>query len=100
MRTMRMILPLALVLAAACSTNPPPDRVYVIDRPPPVRAELIPVAPRHRYVWVTGHWQRAATGWAWVGGRYIVPPARYRSWAPGGWRHGRRGWYYVEGHWR
>jgi len=95
---MRMILPLTLALAAACSTNPPPERVYVIDRPPPVRAELIPVAPGPRYIWVAGHWQRVGAGWAWAGGRYMVPPARYRGWAPGAWHHGRRGWYYVDGH--
>lgn len=99
---MRMLLPLtlALTLAAACSTNPPPDRVYVIDRLPPVRAELIPVAPGPHYVWVAGRWQRAGYGWAWAGGHYVVPPSRYRSWAPGAWHHGRQGWYYVDGHWR
>lgn len=100
---MRKVLPLSLLLAAVlagCSTNPPPERVYVIDRPPPARVELVPVAPGPRYVWVTGHWQRAGTGWAWTRGRYVAPPARYRSWAPGEWHHGRRGWYYVDGHWR
>jgi hypothetical protein len=99
---MRMMIPLTftLALAAACSTNPPPERVYVVDRPPPARVELIPVAPGPRYVWVAGYWHQAGNGWAWTGGRYIVPPARYRSWAPGAWQHGRHGWYYVDGHWR
>lgn len=96
----RLILPLGLTLAAACSTNPPPGRVYVVDGPPPRRVEFIPLAPGPRYVWVAGYWRRAGSRWAWTGGRYVLPPARYRGWVPGGWRHGRRGWYYVEGHWR
>ena len=97
---MRRIFPLTFALVAACSTNPPPGQVYVLDQPPPARAELIPVAPGPRYAWVAGHWQRAGNRWAWTDGRYVAAPARYRSWAPGAWHHGRRGWYYVDGHWR
>jgi hypothetical protein len=93
-------LPVALALVAACAASPPPGRVYVVDGPPPPRYELVPVAPGPRYAWVPGRWLRAANGWAWTRGRYVVPPSRYRAWAPGGWHHGRRGWYYVDGHWR
>jgi hypothetical protein len=96
----RMTLPLGLVLSAACTSSPPPGRVYVVDRPPPFRREIVPVAPGPRYVWIPGRWARAGSGWAWTSGRYIVPPGRYRGWVPGAWHQGRRGWYYVKGHWR
>ena len=96
----RATLPLSLTLAAACAASPPPGRVYVVDRPPPLRRELVPVAPGPRYVWVAGRWARAQNGWAWTSGRYVLPPRRSHLWVPGAWHEGRRGWYYVEGHWR
>ena len=96
----RLTLPLGLTLAAACAAAPPPGRVYVVDRPPRLRREVIPVAPGPRYAWMAGRWERAGRGWVWMGGRYVVPPSRYRAWVPGAWHRGRHGWYYVDGHWR
>jgi hypothetical protein len=100
-RTIRhLTLVLALTLPAGCASAPPPGRVYIVERPPVFRREVVPVAPGPRYVWVPGRWVRAPRGWAWTEGRYILPPTRYRAWVPGEWHHGRRGWYYVDGHWR
>lgn len=90
----------AVALAAGCATTPPPGRVYVVDRPPPLRAEVIPMRPGRAYVWVPGYWNRAPRGYVWVAGRYAVPPRARRVWVPGGWQHTRGGWYFVEGHWR
>jgi WXXGXW repeat (2 copies) len=95
-----LILSVALGLGSACAGNPPPDRLYVIDRPPVARREFIPVVPGPRYVWVPGRWNRAPRGWAWTPGRYMLPPGRYHAWVPGSWHQGRRGWYYVDGRWR
>lgn len=95
-----LALPLALSCTMACAAGPPPGRVYVVERPPAPRREIVPIAPGPRYVWVPGRWHRARAGWTWTEGRYILPPGRHRVWVPGQWHHGRRGWYYVEGHWR
>jgi hypothetical protein len=64
----RLVLPLGLTLFAAglpgCASSPPPGRVYLVDRPPPLRVEAIPVAPGPRYVWMPGRWARVGSGWA------------------------------------
>jgi hypothetical protein len=95
-----LALAVGVATSVGCAASPPPGRVYVVDRPPPTRVEVIPVRPGHAYVWVPGYWTRAPRGYTWVPGRYVVPPARHRTWVNGSWHHDRRGWYYVEGHWR
>ena len=76
---MKSRLPLyALVLVVSlspmgCAGPPPPGRVYV-DRPPPLRAEVIPRRPGAGYIWVPGYWSRGPRGYLWVAGRYEVPP--------------------------
>ncbi len=102
---MKSRLPLyALVLVVSlspmgCAGPPPPGRVYV-DRPPPLRAEVIPRRPGAGYIWVPGYWSRGPRGYLWVAGRYEVPPGRQRAWTTGRWRHARGGWYLVDGRWR
>jgi hypothetical protein len=97
-----VVLPLlsTLVIATACASSPPPGPVYVVDRPPPERVEVIPVAPSPRYVWVSGYWSRDRQAWNWVPGRWVRPESRYRAWEPGHWARNRWGWYYIDGHWR
>lgn len=95
-----MALSAALTLALGCAPSPPPGRVYVVDRPPPLRTELIPIRPGLGYVWLPGYWSREPRGYVWVTGRYEAAPARHRAWVPGRWQHDRGGWYYTQGHWR
>ena len=96
------LLALAIILAVAlgCASSPPPGPVYVVDRPPPVRVEVVPTRPGPAYLWVPGYWRRGPADYVWVSGRYVVPPAHRRAWVPGKWHHARRGWYFVDGHWR
>lgn len=95
-----LALSLALAAAFGCASSPPPGRVYAVDRPPPVRVEVVPRRPGFAYAWVPGYWSRSPRGYAWVGGRYVVPPPHRQAWVPGRWYHGRGGWYFVDGHWR
>lgn len=95
-----LALSFGLALAFGCAGSPPPGRVYVVDRPPPLRAEVIPRRPGVAYAWVPGYWTRGPRGYAWVAGRYAVPPSRRHAWVAGHWRHARGGWYYVDGRWR
>ena len=42
--------------------------------PPPMRAEVRPMAPSPRHVWVGGYWGFEGGRHAWVGGRWELPP--------------------------
>jgi hypothetical protein len=68
--------------------------------PPAPRREVIAVSPGARYVWVGGYYRYHGHGYAWVPGRYAVPPRPYAVWVPGRWvpRHG--GYVWVAGYWR
>ena len=45
---------------------------YVRPEPPPLRAEIIGVAPYPAFVWVKGHWawRPARGGYVWISGHY------------------------------
>ena len=51
------------VLAAGCTA-----RVALVS--PPLRHEVITVAPYRGAVWVPGHWNRRFGQWVWVGGHW------------------------------
>ena len=88
----------ASMLATACAGAS--GRVYVRSGPPPIRAEVVGVAPGPGYVWVPGYYNYNGGGYVWVGGRWDRPPRSRARWVPGHWQRDRRGWYYVQGHWR
>ncbi|MEO8202104.1 MAG: hypothetical protein ABI679_16350, partial [Gemmatimonadota bacterium] len=89
-----------LLLILACATTPPPGRVYVVDRPPRNRVEVVPAAPGRDFIWIGGYWRRAGAGWDWAPGHFAERPGHRGHWVPGRWVHERRGWYFMEGHWR
>jgi YXWGXW repeat-containing protein len=89
-----------LGLGAACAPNPPPGAMYVERRPPPVRVEVIGVAPGPGFIWIGGFWRWGGGQYVWVPGRWAARERGYHHWNPGRWRHTRRGWYWVEGRWR
>ena len=67
--------------------------------PPGLRVEVRPHSPGLGYVWVPGYWNWTGERYAWVGGRYAIPP-RGRYWAPEHYRRHHHHWDYYEGHWR
>jgi hypothetical protein len=75
-------------------------RVYVRVGPPAPIVEVRPVAPGPRYVWVDGYHRWNGRAYAWVPGRWVVPPRARAVWVPGRWVHEKRGYYWVDGHWR
>jgi len=91
---------LATTLLLTACPPPPPGPVYVRVGPPPVRAEIIGVAPGPEYVWVGGYWSWNSAEYVWVPGAWRVRPRVRARWIPPHWRHTRHGWYFVEGHWR
>jgi len=75
-------------------------RVYVRVGPPAPIAEVRVAPPGPRYVWVEGYHRWDGRAYAWVPGRWVVPPRARAAWVPARWVQERRGWYFVPGHWR
>jgi hypothetical protein len=81
---------LALLVSAAISgCVVVPDQGHyaggvVMVAPPPLREEVIGVAPEPGYVWIAGYW-------SWVGGRH--------EWVEGHWARGRPGYHWVRHVW-
>ncbi|CAM4149458.1 YXWGXW repeat-containing protein [Comamonas aquatilis] len=73
--------------------------VYAPMAPPPLRAEVIPIAPSPAYVWIGGSWGWGGGRYNWNPGRWAMPPRPGYGWHGGGWTHGPRGWQGGGGHW-
>ena len=73
--------------------------VYAPMAPPPMRTEIIPVAPSPAYVWIGGSWGWGGGRYNWSPGRWAMPPRPGYGWHAGGWSHGARGWQGRGGHW-
>lgn len=74
--------------------------VYVAERPPVERVEVIPAAPAVGFVWIKGYWGYRGGSYAWVAGRWDRPVAGTHAWVAERWSHDRNGWYLTPGHWR
>jgi hypothetical protein len=66
---------------------------------PPVRTEVIPVAPSARHVWVPGRYVWRG-GYVWQPGFYQVVPRGRATYVPGYWRPAGRRYVWVPGRWR
>ena len=84
-----------MAIPASAST-----RVYVRVGPPAPIVEVRPVAPGPRYVWVNGYHRWDGRAYAWVPGKWVLPPRARAVWVPGRWVHASRGYYWVDGRWR
>ncbi|HEX4445499.1 MAG TPA: YXWGXW repeat-containing protein [Polyangiaceae bacterium] len=86
------------------SAQPTSALVELKDPLPPARVEAVPVRPATAgAVWIDGEWTVRRGRWAWVPGRWVVPPPgeTYSPWvivrgpdgrlwhAPGTWRDAR-----------
>src|SRR4029453_12974737 len=101
MKGIRNSWTLAAVLAGALNAAPAlAARVYVKVAPPAPIAEVRVVAPGPGYVWVGGFHRWDGKAYAWVPGRWALPPRAGVVWVPGHWKKHAHGWYWVEGHWK
>jgi hypothetical protein len=105
-------LALALVVASlvySCGSElprpaygPPPALAHqeVPYAPPPPRVELVPPQPASRAVWLDGEWTVRRGKWAWMPGRWVLPPqgAVFVRWATGRADDGTL--YFEPGSWR
>jgi len=75
--------------------------VVAPNPPPPPRAEARPAAPGPEMVWMSGHWswKPEAGSYAWIEGKYAMPPRPRAAWLPGSWTQHPDGWVWEEGRW-
>ena len=90
----------AVLGAAGCVYAPPVyDGELVIQEPPPLRAEIVGVAPFPGAIWITGYWGWTNTRHHWVPGHWVEPRPRHR-WVPHRWDRVPGGWRRNRGHWK
>ena len=69
-------------------------RIYVSVAPPTPIAEVRVTAPGPGYVWVGGFHRWDGHAYAWVPGRWALPPHGHKAWVAGHWSHHHtHGWY-------
>ena len=73
---------------------------YANTPPPPLRAEVVGVAPGPGYVWINGYWGWRGNAYTWVHGYYARPPHRGARWVEPHWDRDRGRYRFREGHWR
>jgi len=94
---------IATATLAGCVVVPAPGHRHyigavVVVAPPPLRREVIGVAPFPGGIWIDGYWSWVGNRHEWIGGRWERPRPGYR-WVPHRWYHERAGWRMAEGHW-
>jgi len=91
---------ITIALAGALAFSASAAEVFVRVAPPaPIVERRVPT-PGPGYVWIAGYHRWDGAAFAWVPGRWELPPRRHARWAQAHWvrRHG--GWVFVEGRWR
>ena len=97
---MRMNRSLAAVLFLLLASVPSAEaQVRVTIAPPAPRVEVRPVQPSPRHVWAPGYWHWRGGRHAWVGGRFVMPPAPGRTWVEARWVNEGGQWVFYDGRW-
>lgn len=85
------------------SAEPEQRTEIIVDSPPPPpppRQEVIYQRTTPDAVWVQGYWVYRRGGYAWVPGRWEVPPPQYHQYVAAHWQRRGRGYVYVHGYWQ
>jgi hypothetical protein len=89
-----------LIFAGLLTLSAVAAEVVVRIAPPAPVVETRGVMPGPRYVWIGGYHRWNGTAYAWVPGRWELPPRAHVRWVPHHWVRRNGGWVFVEGHWR
>ena len=91
---------LLTVAVSACVVAPAPGyhAVVAFEAPPPVRFEVVGIAPAPGYFWVGGAWFWEGGRYAWHPGYWQTPRPGYR-WVAHSWHPAGNGWRMEPGHW-
>lgn len=92
---------LFVIAVSACVVAPTAgyDPVVANEAPPPVRFEVVGVAPAPGYFWVNGAWFWESSRYAGHPGYWQAPRPGYR-WVAHSWHPAGNGWRMEPGHWR
>ncbi|MDG4604940.1 MAG: hypothetical protein P9D89_02525 [Candidatus Contendobacter sp.] len=74
--------------------------MIVHDAPPPLRTEVITVAPSPQHAWVPGYWTWRNDEWVWQSGYWESRPYPDAQWVPGQWVATANGWRWKDGQWQ
>jgi hypothetical protein len=74
--------------------------VIVRVGPPRAIVERRPVRPGRRYIWIGGYHRWDGRAYAWVPGRWELPPREHAVWVGPRWEHRHEGYAFREGYWR
>jgi hypothetical protein len=95
---------LGVSVGVSIGNAPSRDREVLVLRegPPPPRREFVNERerPSPRHVWVSGYWRHDGRAYAWVSGRWDLPPRERAAWIDPHWEHRSNGYVFVEGFWR
>jgi hypothetical protein len=86
---------IAISAAEATAQN-----IVVRVRPPHAVVERRIPAPGPGYVWIPGYQRWTGNTYAWVPGRWEMPPRPHARWAPYRWQKHGHTWVLRDGHWR
>lgn len=73
---------------------------YIETGPPPMRDEVVIVAPSPRYVWVPGYYSYSGGTYIWIEGSYRIPPRGKTTYVQGQWQKTPKGYKRGRGHWK
>lgn len=73
--------------------------VVVSQAPPPLRQEVMTMAPSPTHLWMPGYWTWN-NGWQWVSGHWELPPQQTTTWVPGQWVPQGPNWLWRPGRWQ
>lgn len=91
---------IGLVFASALTFSAGAAEVIVRVAPPAAIVETRPAAPGAGYVWIGGYHRWNGTAYAWVPGKWELPPRPHARWVAHRWVKRGGGWVFVEGRWR
>jgi len=105
-RILKSLSAAAVVVSLAlggCVVTPVGPDAYVGTavtlEPPPLRTEVIGVAPGPGYIWTGGYWGWAGARYQWTTGHWLrARPGYY--WTRSHWVRGAGGWRRAQGHWQ
>jgi len=91
--------PVATAPTETVAPQQPSETVYVSEAPPAPPVEVIPVAPDHYHVWISGHYEWTHHGYVWRVGHWERPPRHGQHWAPARWEFRGGRYVYIQGRW-
>jgi hypothetical protein len=87
------------VFAVALAFSASAEEVIVRVGPPHDLVERRGPPPSRRHIWIAGYHRWDGRAYAWVPGRWELPPRAHAHWVKHHWVHRRGGYVLVEGHW-